>query len=101
MLPAASGPWIFYFLTLKSKKHSGDGTFSLALTYKEAENGKDKTFTYEGKRFTLRGMAGNENATVWQLITNDQKQTFNFLVENDQTHEPCKTLKTEPAETHH
>lgn len=85
LLPAASGPGIFYSLTIKSKKHSGDGTFSLALTYKEAENGKDKTFTYEGKRFTLRGMAGNENATVWQLITNDHKQTFNFLVENDQT----------------
>lgn len=85
LLPAADGPGIFYSLTVRHQEHSGDGTFTLALTYKEAENGKDKTFTYTGRRYTQRGIPGDDNATVWQLVTDDKQDTFNFLLEDAET----------------
>lgn len=85
LLPAASCPGIVYSLSIRNWEHSGDGTFLLSLTYKEAENGKDQTVTYEGKRYTLRGMPGNDNATVWQLVPDNEKQIFYFLVEDGQT----------------
>lgn len=79
LLPAASCPGIEYLLTIRNREHSGDGTFTLSLTYKEAENGKDKTFTYSGKRYTQRGIPEDNDATVWQCISSDGKQIFNFL----------------------
>lgn len=82
LLPAASCPGIEYKLTIRNREHSGNGTFQLTLTYKEAENGEDRTFTYNGKRFTLRGIPGDDNATVWQCITDDNNNIFNFLREN-------------------
>ncbi len=85
LLPAASCPGIVYTLTIRNQKYSGDGIFSLSLTYKEAENGKDKTFTYYGKRFTQRGIPENNDATVWQCISEDKKTIFNFLVEDEST----------------
>ena len=85
LLPAASCPGIRYTLTIRNREHSGDGTFTLTMTYLEAENGKDRTYTYTGRRFTLRGMAGDENATVWQLVADSGKGTFNFLHEDDTT----------------
>lgn len=85
LLPAASGPGIEYRLTISHMEHSGDGTFELTLTYKEAENGEDKAFVYTGKRFTQRGIPDDDNATVWQCISEDGKQTFNFLCEDENT----------------
>ena len=85
LLPAASCPGIRYTLTISSREHSGDGTFTLTMTYLEAENGEDRSYTYTGRRFTLRGMAGDENATVWQLVADSDKGTFNFLREDDTT----------------
>ncbi len=85
LLPAASGPGIRYSLTVWSRQHSGDGTFSLTMTYIEAENGKDQSFSYTGKRFTQRGIPGDNDATVWQLVTDDKKDIFNFLYEDEQT----------------
>ena len=85
LLPAASCPGIRYSLTISSREHSGDGTFTLTMTYLEAENGEDRSYTYTGRRFTLRGMAGDENATVWQLVADSDKGTFNFLREDDTT----------------
>lgn len=85
LLPAASGPGIVYQLTIYNREHSGDGTFKLTLTYKEADNGKDKSFTYQGKRFTQRGIPGNNDATVWQCISDKGNETFNFLKENETT----------------
>lgn len=82
LLPAASCQGIEYKLTIRNREHSGNGTFQLTLTYKEAENGEDRTFTYNGKRFTLRGIPGDDNATVWQCITDDNNNIFNFLREN-------------------
>lgn len=85
LLPSASGSGIVYLLTIYSRKHSGDGTFKLTLTYKEADNGKDKSFTYQGRRYTQRGIPGNNDATVWQCISDEGNETFNFLKENETT----------------
>lgn len=85
LLPAASGPGIRYSLTVRSHQHSGDGTFSLTMTYIEAEDGKDQSFSYTGKRFTQRGIPGDNDAIVWQLVTDDKKDIFNFLYEDEQT----------------
>ena len=85
LLPAASGPGIRYSLTVRSRQHSGDGTFSLTMTYIEAEDGKDQSFSYTGKRFTQRGIPGDNDATVWQLVTDDKKDIFNFLYDDEQT----------------
>lgn len=82
LLPAASCPGIRYELTLHSREHSGDGTFRLVMTYLEAEDGKDMSYAYCGRRYTLRGMAGDDNATVWQLAADDGN-TFNFQFERD------------------
>lgn len=83
ILPAASCPGIRYTLTVRNREHSGDGTFSLALTYMEAENGRDSSFLYTGKRFTQRGTPDDNDATVWQFVADDGGDTFNFLVESD------------------
>lgn len=85
LLPAADCPGIRYTLTVRHQEHSGDGTFSLDMTYLEAEDGKDATFTYTGRRYTQRGIPGDDNATVWQLVTDDGEDTFNFLVEDSLT----------------
>jgi len=79
-LPAASCPGIRYSLTIQNQEHRGDGTFTLTMTYIEAENGKDAIFTYKGKRFTQRGNATNNNAIVWQLVADNGEDIFNFCV---------------------
>lgn len=83
VLPAASCPGIRYTLTVRAPRHSGDGTFDLSLTYLEAEDGKDQTFRYTGRRWTQRGMPGDNDATIWQLVADDSGEKFNFLVESD------------------
>ena len=85
LLPAASGPGIVYNLRVNSPRHSGDGTFRLSLTYKEAEDGQDKTFTYSGRRYTQRGIPGHNDATVWQMVTDDKQEIFNFLLQDRET----------------
>lgn len=56
LLPAADGPGIRYELTLENREHSGDGTYRLAITYFEAENGRDTTFfrAADGVRCAVR-----------------------------------------------
>ena len=85
ILPAADCPGIRYTLTLRHREHSGDGTFQLQMTYLEAEDGKDVTFSYTGRRLTLRGIPSDADATVWQLLVDGkEKEVFNFLCEDDQ-----------------
>lgn len=81
-LPAADCPGIKYQLSIRNREHSGDGYFMLRLTYIEGEDGKDITFTSLGKRYTMRGTATDNNATVWQLKTNNNKETYNFLYDD-------------------
>lgn len=83
ILPAADCPGIRYRLALRHRQHSGNGNFLLRLTYLEAENGNDITFVYTGKRMTQRGTPENPDATVWQLITDQGEEIYNFLSEKD------------------
>ncbi len=83
ILPAASGPGIKYDLAICSQENSGDGVFLLKMTYLEAENGKDETFTTTGKRLTIKGSAMNDNDTVYELVPSDGSGSSYFLVQGD------------------
>lgn len=69
-------------LVVKSREYSGDGTFKLTLSGPSGQDGRKEK--YKGSRFTLRGMPGDDDATVWQCRTEDGR-IFNFLVRNDST----------------
>lgn len=73
-----------YRLTIRSREHSGDGHFSLSVTTRPAA-GECRVDSCSGRRFTLRGMAGDNNATVWQLIAADKDETIHLLRRNDET----------------
>lgn len=81
VLPAADCSGIRYDLRVKHRTHSGDGLFLLTLTYLNAETDRDLTYSYLGRRFTLRGSADDNNAIVWQCQTDDQAFMVNFLYE--------------------
>lgn len=81
VLPAASCPGIRYQLTIRHRSYSGDGAYHLAMTYLEAEKGKDLTFESIGKRLTQRGTSEDSDATVWQLIDDNGKHEANFVYE--------------------
>lgn len=82
-LPAADGPGIVYDLTLFRQQEGGDGTFRLDLTYLEAENGQDKTFTYTGKHVVKKGTPADADAIVYELSPNDGDHSFYFQAEGD------------------
>lgn len=98
LLPAASGPGIHYLLTIRNREYGGDGMFMLIMTYLEAKNGEDESFEYIGKRYTLRGMAGNNDATVWQLKAEDGT-IFNFLYDSNENTLTLLNDNLEKAET--
>lgn len=83
VLPAADCPGIRYRLYVRHREHSGDGQFYLQLTYLEADNGKDAVYTYMGKRYTLRGIPTDNDATVWQFVSDNGESIFNFLYDAD------------------
>ncbi len=83
-LPAADCLGIHYQLTLRQRQHSGDGSFLLRLTFLEAENGRDVSFVYTGKRMTQRGTTEDPDATVLQLTADQGGLVYNFLQENDE-----------------
>ena len=50
----------------------------------EAEDGKDQTYEFCGRQYTLRGNAVDKNATVLQFIPFDKAEdTMNFLFGGD------------------
>lgn len=98
LLPAASGSGIHYLLTVRNREYSGDGMFMLITTYLEAENGEDESFEYIGKRYTLRGMANNNDATVWQLKA-EEGTIFNFLYDSNENTLTLLNDNLEKAET--
>lgn len=82
VLPAADGPGIRYQLTVKNPVDGTEGTYSLAMTYLEANNGKDETYNSVGKLYILHDATGNPNDTVWQLDPEPKDERMNFLVED-------------------
>lgn len=68
-------------MTVKAPEHSGNGEFDLLITDIDS-GGKEETATeYHGKRYTQRGMPGDNDATVWQLKADDGN-VFNFLYDS-------------------
>lgn len=61
VLPAADGPGIRYVLTLNTLANAADTTYTLDVTYLDAEGkGKDKTFTSKGKPVTVEKTVKNK-----------------------------------------
>ena len=79
ILPAADCPGIKYQLHIRHREHSGDGHFLLRMTYLEAEDGKDAVYNHMGRRYTQRGIPTDPDAVVWQLVTDNGKDAYNFL----------------------
>lgn len=74
-----------YTLQIISREHSGDGRFIMTRVTTDEKTGVKKKKSYEGKRFTLRGISGDNDAMVWQLVSDDKMVKFNFLREDDNT----------------
>lgn len=86
ILPAADCPGIRYDLSIRHRVNSGDGIFLLRQTYLEADRGRDVTFTCMGTRNTQRGIPGDNNATVWQFVPDNDDRVYNFVYDaNEQT----------------
>lgn len=79
-LPTASGIGMRCLLTIRHRQYSGDGLFMLTASYSD-ENGQRQSSEYIGRRYTLRGTADNEDATVWQLRSG-AGAVFNFLYDS-------------------
>ena len=79
-LPAASGDGrTCVKLTIESREHSGDGTFTLERFYSDADARRREVSVRRGRRYTLRGIPENADATVWQLVTEEGNETINLL----------------------
>ena len=65
--------------TIESREHSGDGTFTLERFYSEADACRREVSVRRGRRYTLRGIPENADATVWQLVTEEGNETINLL----------------------
>lgn len=81
VLPAADGPGIRYRLTVQLPVDGTQGTYSLAMTYLEANNGKDETYDTVGTLYILRDATSQPGAIVWQLDPDPKDDRMNFLVE--------------------
>lgn len=85
-IPEASGDGITCVrLTIESREHSGDGTFTLERFYSEADACRREVSVRRGRRYTLRGIPENADATVWQLVTEEGNETINLLKGGDDT----------------
>ncbi len=56
-------------------RHSGDGIFALAIL--DADNGLSVA---KGTVYTLRG---ENDATLWQCVTDDERRPFSFLLDTE------------------
>lgn len=100
LLPAADGPGIRYRVTLRNNGNMNDGTYSMDMTYLEAENGRDQTFRSSGRIQTMRGSATNPNATVYKLTSNDDNEVTYFLMRDDRTLRLLNENLEEPDSEH-
>lgn len=83
LLPAADGPGINYDLILVHQEGVTRGVYVLVMTYLEAENGRDASFTQQGRYETMIGKdkdAGNKYILL-QPFDGDS-ETY-FIIEND------------------
>ena len=78
-----------YRLTVENREHSGDGTFRMEITGCKPEDGGCGQSVYSGKRYTLRGTDGDNDATIWQFVA-EGGETFNF--QYDESEDTLTTL---------
>lgn len=79
-LPAADGPGIEYRLTLSKDTTKA---FHLEETYLGVEEGKDKTYTYQGRYEESEETVGGKPAKVIKLNLGNGAGQENFAVVND------------------
>ena len=85
-LPAADGPGIRYVLTLNMLADANDTTYTLDMTYLDADGqGKDKTFTSAGKPQMIQKTVKNKKKTAHKLTPNDGSDPVYFVIANDTT----------------
>lgn len=72
-LPAADGPGIDYVLTLNAATDGVDTTYTLDMTYLDAEGqGQNKTFTSNGKQQTVHKVVNKK--TCYGCEVNSEKR---------------------------
>ncbi len=76
---------VIYDLDIKHAENSGDGIFTLVMTYPAAQTEDEKSVSVSGRRYTLRGDAYDDNAVVWQFVPDDGSASINFLVVDSAT----------------
>lgn len=85
-LPAADGPGIRYVLTLDMMANDNDTTYTLDMTYLDADGkGKDKTFTSKGKPHMVQKTVKNKKKSALKLTPNDGSEPVYFVIANDTT----------------
>lgn len=86
-LPAADGPGIDYVLTLNTATDGVDTTYTLDMTYLDAEGpGKNKTFTSKGKQQTIHKVVDKKPVTAIKLTPQNNKEAPQyFVIVNDTT----------------
>lgn len=79
-LPGADVPGIVYHLTLTSvAEDNAEGNYNLDMTYLEAENGEDQTFTTKGTWKYLEVDDAKGPRVIYRLISNEPRpDTMNF-----------------------
>ena len=85
-LPAADGPGIDYVLTLNAATDGVDTTYTLDMTYLDAEGqGKNKTFSSKGKQQTIQKVVNKKPTKAVKLTPNDGEAPMYFVIVNDTT----------------
>lgn len=85
-LPAADGPGIDYILTLNAATDGVDTTYTLDMTYLDAEGqGKNKTFTSKGKQQMMQKVVKKQPKKVVKLTPNNGDAPMYFVIVNDTT----------------
>ena len=82
VVPAADGPGIRYQIAIANDTTEG---FTLVETYLEAEGGKDQTFTYTGKKETVKQTVKGEEKTAYKFNLDKDGGAEYFLLVNDST----------------
>lgn len=73
-----------YILSIRNQAHNGDGIFQLIRTWSDTHSRTDSARMDWGIRYTLRGMVGNNDATIWQCRSNSG-EIFNFFHDDNET----------------
>lgn len=85
-LPAADGPGIDYVLTLNAATDGVDTTYTLDMTYLDAEGqGKNKTFTSKGKQQMMQKMVNKQPKKAVKLTPSNGDAPMYFVIINDTT----------------